>query len=1331
MDDHDERYGTCGAAARHGRRCAALKRFVCRLDVCWTFFFFLFLVVVFTITSAVTRTKVGEAMLTTWHLLHATRITAINRRIGKDFDRFFAVARGFLTLHTKTRVRPDVEEVMSTLCSLLHAYDTYHVIASVTAATFRINAMTACVRDDTHDSPNRTGLLGYASVNSVIEGVYYVNNATYHFNQPPQLAFRPPPSLANVTATLAKLSKSDPVFSAAKSFYNGSATTFDTSLMWTRKAHLPNVLWLTYPTTLLYTINTVPADKDVELFAKLAIDITTLLKPAHTQFDFNVTTAIFADATLADDDPSIVACSWEQEFLTSPSMDELNKNASYKYFPVSTISNPLMRAALKHVNLKALQQSQHAHSADFIYDGAPATVTATIFQKDGCPGLPIVYVTAQSAITPPYTRIMNICNGVACVVIVAVTAIFWCCIHRCLSTPLEGVTALLEGSAQAGIRSRRDVRLVDDCFQLSEVRTLMQVSSDAVARLRHIDTFIPEARLHQLQFPHSRLQGCGEGSSSKLTSSTRSMCASFNDLTEQIMTVVYLRIRRVPRSRASRKGQRDVPVATRANAQSVTTAMRLSEAEELRSEDSGPFTSPASLADFVTAVSTLCRIHRGAVHRIAPDTCILHFGRAVRTHFFSYAAAAAAAAVAASRNGSALAPEDQLNAACVRRDSARCARQDARDALHFTLNLQQWLDQYKAAALPDVRALVDTGRFTCGQYRPCGSEQTLSVAFGRDVSRELGHVPASIGVRIAMTEEVAGRVRAGVQRSKLTTIDSGVRQLPVEALRTGRVGLDADVVILYEVLPGNVVGNAAWQLYRRCCFDAFGLMLHGEYAAALSAFRAVMDISDLDPGLMPSSLRREAAATSVCGGAVLTQVERLMKECERRMAAGITRGYYRERIVPLGVDAVLKGGVSPPWAPRPEPTTGPAESDASTRLFASATTAVYREAGSRVCGPSGPAAATRAEEPLQTAPAARLTVDPLQCSLPDQPGSFTDSLDMRWYLPLHADTVFYARKAPTATTATATVVLGSAGALCTLRCHVFPHNALPILNEVEDAPLDLLPDDVADVVPTSVVVAKQREYATQLFHTYQKLQHPNIMTPLAYAFPTEDTMAAVWNLFVGGTLRELYARFPRVRLATVVCFNASVLAALMHLHDNDVVHGAVSLDNVVASTSGHCRLMLHSCSLVGGNTLFARPRTCYVSPAMAAGHAPTKECDMFCYGLMCVEAATRRPPWAWAPAAEAAGQPQHTEEELVALMREGGPAFNAAVVDGRVVPNTKLLNVELGQVECDRAVREAMRLLLSYDPAARLTAAEMWEVTRRMFVKADVTSPHAAPTPVK
>jgi hypothetical protein len=70
----------------------------------------------------------------------------------------------------------------------------------------------------------------------------------------------------------------------------------------------------------------------------------------------------------------------------------------------------------------------------------------------------------------------------------------------------------------------------------------------------------------------------------------------------------------------------------------------------------------------------------------------------------------------------------------------------------------------------------------------------------------------------------------------------------------------------------------------RLCLAVLQATRRGEYTAVSSAFKYVADTFDLEPGLLPASPRREAAATSVCGGAVLTQVE-------RRMADGITSGF--------------------------------------------------------------------------------------------------------------------------------------------------------------------------------------------------------------------------------------------------------------------------------------------------------------------------------------------------------------------------------------------------------------------------------------------------------
>ncbi|KAK7199522.1 hypothetical protein NESM_000929700 [Novymonas esmeraldas] len=105
---------------------------------------------------------------------------------------------------------------------------------------------------------------------------------------------------------------------------------------------------------------------------------------------------------------------------------------------------------------------------------------------------------------------------------------------------------------------------------------------------------------------------------------------------------------------------------------------------------------------------------------------------------------------------------------------------------------------------------------------------------------------------------------------------------------------------------------------------------------------------------------------------------------------------------------------------------------------------------------------------------------------------------------------------------------------------------------------------------------------------------------------------------------------------------------------------------------------------------------------MATGALPTPACDMFCYGLMILELGTRLPPWRWTIGTD--GQPQGTAEQLKELMSEGGQPFSDAVVQGRVVLHTELLDLPIVVRRFNSESISSIRCCLSDDPNTRLTA---------------------------
>jgi hypothetical protein len=81
--------------------------------------------------------------------------------------------------------------------------------------------------------------------------------------------------------------------------------------------------------------------------------------------------------------------------------------------------------------------------------------------------------------------------------------------------------------------------------------------------------------------------------------------------------------------------------------------------------------------------------------------------------------------------------------------------------------------------------------------------------------------------------------------------------------------------------------------------------MRSDYTAALRTYRDAADIAVLEPGLMPHSLRREVAHSNVTGDAVSTQVERVMRECERQLHYGPLSDTLRSA-VPVWVPSALQ-----------------------------------------------------------------------------------------------------------------------------------------------------------------------------------------------------------------------------------------------------------------------------------------------------------------------------------------------------------------------------------------------------------------------------------------
>ncbi|KAK7199422.1 Protein tyrosine kinase/Protein kinase domain containing protein [Novymonas esmeraldas] len=486
-------------------------------------------------------------------------------------------------------------------------------------------------------------------------------------------------------------------------------------------------------------------------------------------------------------------------------------------------------------------------------------------------------------------------------------------------------------------------------------------------------------------------------------------------------------------------------------------------------------------------------------------------------------------------------------------------------------------------------------------------------------------------------------------------------------------------------------------------------MLRGDYAGALAAYRGVADIADLEPGLLPAGMRREAAASAVTGGAASVQVARLVRECEERVRQRVTEPLCRVRLSWPGGERVLEPSAD---ADRCAPSSMRGALALSGRL-ATAPEAINTRARSH-SGDGGteeqrfPAVRDRYVCDVEVAGTAFRTV------VPSVPAWVRDQQGRRWHLPrLGVD----GEPTTDATWGQRLLALGSTGVLSSA-LYVLRRDVHPVVaKRICGAPVGRMSDALRSAVPVCGPAAEQTAEVHRLLQLSYRIHHPNILPCAGYSHSVEGGVVLLYEFSPGGTLRELIHRYPRTQPVTLTRFGLQILSALGYLHERGIAHGRVSLDNVLVSADGTCRVTGHSGDRATSERLYHIRHSCYISPLMATGASATPQCDMFCYGLMIIEAETRQPAWRWATQAD--GQPRGTAEELSELMKEGGPRFSDALATGLVVANVELLNALLtaadDRSDCPLSLHQRC---LSPDPAERPTAAQLWEASRLVLLGA-------------
>ncbi|SYZ68374.1 protein_kinase [Leishmania braziliensis MHOM/BR/75/M2904] len=1295
-----------------------MKSLLLRIDVSWSVAYLLLLLCVAVPVLVVTQVYVTRMLLSSWHAVHNARVYYITERISISTASVRDIANGFMALNIPGRYKGSDSRLLQRLCSSLDHYDKMARFRALSLVSLTDENVTSCVHgipimDSIHT------LTGYFARDHIINGSYLIDNETYDFVQPLQIVEEWPESARNISALMKTTYSGKPIFELLPAYLNGTMDSIDPRHHWIFPSATPHLLCYVLPLGYIVRGHANISSVHYTDFTQVQLDGSRMLMDYNFVEAPGFVMATFIHQSLADDDPLVLSNSWGQPSVSNDSVYSIFGTAPVTYLKVSSISDPLMRAALKYVDLAALQLQGYRRTVDFEYSGAAAVVTAHSYTTGQGLVVPIVLASSHAAITAPYLRLRRILNAIVAVVILLLTVAFFGIARRLISQPLRRMTAFILTSLRAG---RRAVFYTNryTVLQLTEVHALIQAHKAAMKQLREIYAFVPDELRVGDSTRRINSSVSNTASSTDIPTSRKATKLGSRSLVTHLSTAVFLNIR----SPAPRAGSQPVapitalpppPSAEHANKtsrppQSLVTAVE-NAAQAANTANSGPFPTPAALTAFLTAVQELCRTHHGTLHRVCPDACVLHFHSAVRAHLPRGQGAASPAAAPTMRHGvPAAQPAPQPQALAPPEETWRHAAQDARRAAAFALDLVSWVDAQGgsgasargggASPMPDVHALLDTSLFTCGQYCPAGSEQTLQVALGRDVQRALGRVPQRIGVRVAVTEETATLLRAEVRRRSrgCGTVDHGVRLIPVDVLRTGRAGLDSEVVVLYEALPGRVVGDAAWQRYARCCCDGFAHMLRGDYAGALNAYRGVAEIEDLEPGLLPPSMRREAAASAATGGAASEQVGRLVRECEHRVRWRITEPLCRTSTRPLNLSQVLSKRPSEDVVEGGHPesvheTAREVErgvTEGRQRLFIGRAVRDSREFSNY------PEIHDRSVVYLQER---QMT---LRCVLPSAPRWIRDHMGLYWHLSRRKGEgegipVWQGMQ----------MALGSAGFIASVSFFTFRDVHPVVAKTIRDAPPGPMSDTLRSATPVCGPSPTQEAFMKAVLVKYQYLRHPNIISLIGYSHSLEGGVVLIWEFSPGGTLRELLNRYGRLPTITTIRFGLQVLSALSFLHEHNVAHGNLNLDTVMVDSDGSCRLVglyMHE------RIPFVLPGTHYMSPAMATGTLPTPPCDLFCYGLLALEALTGEPCWRWTTNED--GQPFGTIPDLLVLMQNGGQAFCDAVVEGRVVANAEAFDTPMFAEKYSELARSTLRCCVSHTPSKRPTAVEVRNIVK-------------------
>ncbi|KAG5497642.1 hypothetical protein JKF63_03913 [Porcisia hertigi] len=423
-----------------------------------------------------------------------------------------------------------------------------------------------------------------------------------------------------------------------------------------------------------------------------------------------------------------------------------------------------------------------------------------------------------------------------------------------------------------------------------------------------------------------------------------------------------------------------------------------------------------------------------------------------------------------------------------------------------------------------------------------------------------------------------------------------------------------------------------------------------------------------------------------------------MRECERCVRLGITSPLSRTCASPLGVDEVLGEenleGVLKRSRSRIAQETPREEGENIA--------AGRQRRRTRLSAPNSKAPSRYPEALYRCVVHLQENHETLRYVLPSAPRWIRDHMGYFWHLPHNtsdgeATPVWKGMR----------MAIGSTGYIASASFSAFRDVHPVVAKAIREAPPGPMSDALRSATPVCGPSPAQEAFMDASLVKHQSLRHPNIMSLIGYSHSLEGGVVLIWEFSPGGTLRDLRNRYLRLPAMTANRFGLQLLSALSLLHEHNIAHGNISLDTIMAHSDGHCRL---AGLYTDEHNPFVFHRGYYVSPAIAAGAPPTPPCDVFCYGLVAIEALTEHPCWRWATQKD--GQPFGAIEESLELIQNGGQAFYDAVVQGRLVANADVFDTPAFAEKYSGLARKTLRSCLLHTPSERPTAVEVRNIVK-------------------